>query len=101
MIINCIKKQGRIDDYLLRYNFSNNLLDEKGIYNLTGVGTQAFTTDRNSNLLSAYNTVNSNWASYPATQSLVGTGSFTLSFWAYIPITKMSFSGYGLLRFTG
>jgi len=74
-----------INDYLLRYDFSNNLLDEKSIYNLTGVNTQLFVNDRNANLLSAYSSsTNSNYAYYPATTSLVGTGSFTISMWGYI-----------------
>jgi len=82
-----IQKKG-VNDYLLRYNFSNNLLDEKGVHNLTGVNTQLFVNDKNNNPLSAYSSsTNANYAYANMPTSPVAAGSFTLSFFAYINTT--------------
>jgi len=79
------RKLDNITDYILRYKFDNNLLDEKGNYNLTGAGTQSFTTDRLGNALRAFNTVNNNFAYNDiAGQSLSGTNKMSFGGWFYV-----------------
>lgn len=84
-------------DYIALWKFNNNLLDETGNYNLTGVGTQAFTNDRFVNAQSAYDTVNSSYAKVTGITQIQGTDKLSLGYWVYIDSSKLIHHRNGLV----
>lgn len=69
-------------DYIAYWKFDNNLNDVKG-HDLTGVLAQSYTNDRKGNPLSAYNSINSNWA-YADSLNVDYSDSFSLSCWFFV-----------------
>lgn len=71
-------------DYIALWKFQNNLLDAKGVYDLTGVNTQAYANDREGTPLRAYDTVNYNWAYVDNLNNIRGVSSFSFGAWVYV-----------------